>query len=764
MAQPQGHFGYQIVRIIKTSSLGVGSYGAVYRALCDELPCAAKIVHPTLFETNDPGTRKIMERFEQECQFLSGVRHPHIVQYLGVSRDPESGLPVLLMELMDSSLTRFLEKSEEPLPFHIQVDICHGIALALAYLHSNRIVHRDLSSNNVLLIGPGNRAKVTDFGMSRLADTNPRKTPMTKCPGTQAYMPPEALKDPPVYSKKLDCFSFGVLGVQTIIRQFPDPSVRFRTIDITDPRIPSGTVDVPVPEVERRQSHIDMVDPAHPLLPVALDCLKDRDRERPSAQELCNRLAALKDTPQYGESVQQGQRATTDGERVRIRELQAEAEERQRELQEKDCTIATNKRQLQEKDRTIATNKRQLQENDCTIATRESQLQEKDHTIATRERQLRQLNQQLEANKQVTADLEQRLTEKDQQIRELQQQTYDQPTAKLQVRGRSAKKRPLCLHWRKCGIAPCEMSRPSSVVDGNMAYFNPCSSKDVYSYDSEKQTWSSLPQSPQKNSCLAVVSGLLTAIGGSFWGWLGPYPTNQLFSLTGEGKWVEHLPPMPTGRKHAAAVCSGKSLVVAGGCGRTQSFHRLHTVEVMDTETLQWSTASSLPFALGNASATICQDHIYFMGPEENMSDEPRSVLACSMADLLQSCRRQSLGARLETLTLQDVWHRVADLPVRSSSCATLCGQLLAVGGSYKIKIEIQSTEYTTTTTQICYDNAIHQYNSATNSWEVISYMPTARSDTLVAVLPGNKLMVVGGYTFSRGNVCSTVEIATLHE
>jgi len=56
MAQPQGHFGYRIVRIIKTSSLGVGSYGAVYRALCDELPCAAKVIHPMLFETHDPGT------------------------------------------------------------------------------------------------------------------------------------------------------------------------------------------------------------------------------------------------------------------------------------------------------------------------------------------------------------------------------------------------------------------------------------------------------------------------------------------------------------------------------------------------------------------------------------------------------------------------------------------------------------------------------------------------------------------------------------
>ena len=627
MAQ-QGQFGYQIVRIIKTSSLGVGSYGAVYRALCDELPCAAKILHPTIFQTNDPGTRKIMERFEQECQFLSDVRHPHIVQYLGVSRDPESGLPVLLMELMDSSLTRFLEQSDEQLPFHTQVDISYCIALALAYLHSNGIVHRDLSSNNVLLIGPGNRAKVTDFGMSKLADANPHITPMTMCPGTLAYMPPEALYDAPVYTNKLDCFSFGVLDIQILTRQFPNPSPHCKIMEIDDPRFPTGQVKVPVPEVERRRSHIDLVDPAHPLLPVALDCLKDRDRGRPSAQELGNRLAALKDTPQYGESVQQGQRATTDGERLRIRELQAESQERQRQLQERDRTIATKERQLREKD--------------CTIATKE--------------RQLRQLNQQLEANEQVIADfqhkhldsdkpihdLEQRLAAKDQQIRELQQQTYDQPTAKLQVRGQSARKLPLRLRWSTCGRAPCEMATPtSSVVEGNMAYFNPLHSNNVYSYDSEKQMWSSLPQSPHRLCSLVVVSGLLTAIGG----WLGRNVTNQLFSLTSAGKWVERFPPMPTKRNGTAAVCSGKSLVVAGGLGRDHKL--LHTVEVMDTETLQWSTASSLPFALRYASATICQDCIYLLGQDSNT--EPCSVLACFMADLLQSCPPQSLGARLES-------------------------------------------------------------------------------------------------------------------
>jgi len=212
----------------------------------------------------------------------------------------------------------------------------------------------------------------------------------------------------------------------------------------------------------------------------------------------------------------------------------------------------------------------------------------------------------------------------------------------------------------------------------------------------------------------------------------------------GERKWVEHFPPMPTKRFGAAAVCSGKSLVVAGG----DSTSLLNIVEVMDTETLQWSTASSLPFALKYASGTICQDLIYLLGDDD--SKKPRSVLACSMADLLQSCQSQSLGARLKkTLTVQAVWHHVANLSVRSSSCVTLCRQLLAVGGC--------DCNFKNCAT------AIRQYNPATNSWEVISHMPTARSNPLVAVLPGNKLMVVGGYTGGRGTT-DKVEIATLQE
>ena len=158
----------------------------------------------------------------------------------------------------------------------------------------------------------------------------------------------------------------------------------------------------------------------------------------------------------------------------------------------------------------------------------------------------------------------------------------------------------------------------------------------------------------------------------------------------------------------------------------------------MDTETLQWSTASNLPFPLAYASATICQNNIYLLGYGTIYNCNPRSVLTCSMADLLQSC-----------LTPQVVWQVVAELPVRASSCTTLCGQLLAVGGCDN------RFNYCTT--------AIHRYNPATDSWEIIGHMPTARCNTLVAVLPENKLMVVGGNICQIGinSVTDIVEIAT---
>ena len=340
MATCVRELGYGAVEVYSEETLGVGSYGKVCKAKCGQLPCAVKLLHDTMFGTNDPGIRKFVEQFEQECQFLRMIKHPNIVQFLGTVRDPQSRRLALLMELMDESLTRFLERSTGPLPYHTQLDICHDVALALAYLHSNDIIHRDLSSNNVLLIGEGSRAKVTDFGMSKLISMNPRMTPLTMCPGTQAYMPPEALVNPPRYSNKLDCFSHGVLTIQIVTRQFPNPGDAHSYLE--DPKYPNERLLRQVPETQRRKKDIDLVDPNHPLLPLALHCLKDRDTERPSANELCGRLATLKGEHMYTRSVEQPRE-----QNVSVQTLQQQIRERDGELAR---ARANYQQQLREKD------------------------------------------------------------------------------------------------------------------------------------------------------------------------------------------------------------------------------------------------------------------------------------------------------------------------------------------------------------------------------------------------------------------------------
>ena len=308
MASQLKELSYGSVEIYIDDILGTGAYGKVCRAKCGQLPCAAKLLHDILFQDNDPGTHNLTMKFLQECRFLISIKHPNIVQCLGTIRDPESRRPVLLMELMDESLTKFLERSTTFVPYHIQVNICYDVALALAYLHSNDIIHRDLSSNNVLLIGSGSRAKVTDFGMSKFVDMSLQKTKLTQCPGTDVYMPPEALIKGIGYSNKLDCFSFGVLCIQIMTRNFPNPGEAGGYVE--DPKYPNGRVLIQYCEVDRRKKDIDLIKSGHPLLPMALNCLKDKDVDRPLANELCEQLATLKSEPEYLHVMEQTENGT----------------------------------------------------------------------------------------------------------------------------------------------------------------------------------------------------------------------------------------------------------------------------------------------------------------------------------------------------------------------------------------------------------------------------------------------------------------------
>ena len=138
------------------------------------------------------------------------------------------------------------------------------------------------------------------------------------------------------------------------------------------------------------------------------------------------------------------------------------------------------------------------------------------------------------------------------------------------------------------------MDRQSdAAVDGNTVYIQNSDTSNLYAYDTESEAWSQLPDCVTKNCPIAIINGWLTTLGGcSHYG-----NSNELFSLTGKdsGKssaWMKKFPPMPTKRSLMATLTTGATLIVTGGLGVSGV---LSTVEVMNTETFQWSTAADLP-------------------------------------------------------------------------------------------------------------------------------------------------------------------------
>ena len=502
-----------------------------------------------------------------------------------------------------------------------------------------------------------------------------------------------------MYTEKIDCFSFGAIIVQILTRQFPKPGDRLQEIELSHPGIRVGTVLVRVPEVECRQNHISQVDPNNSLLLIALNCLKDKDSERPSAHQLCERVADLKAQTNYRDSA--------------------------RTVQDKDEVIQQLRQQLHRANRQLEERVRQLQqENDQALREYITQLQEK-------ERQLGRVNQQLEASEQVVAqfggriaELEQQLSQRDQQLTVASSRGKEQTSFKLR--------------WRKEKRAPHAMSRwCDAVVGGNTVFFRYRGTVIVYSYDVTNNSWSQLPDCVYVNGSITIISGWLTTIGGGAFSAL----SNELYSLTGEGRWMTNFPPMPTKRNHTIAVCTGTSLIVAGGQRELKVIGNktLSVVEVMNTETYQWSTAADLCQPVYLASARVCGEQLYMLGGEKFVR-YPKSVYTCSLSALLQSCVPSPLKARFK-----NVWKQIADLPVQCSTCESFHGRLLAVGG------EMDSGKPTT---------AVYMYKSTTNSWEIISHMTIGRWNCFTAVLPDSRLLVVGGCTDSGDT--DKVEVASV--
>ena len=310
--------------------LGRGAYGRVYAVKYCGTTCAAKEIHSILVEeVGEVEMQRTVASFMRECRQCSTLRHPNVIQFLGVYYPSGAGagdvqgrirLPVMVMEMMADSLTSLVDKREK-IPVHIKFSIVHDVSLGLYYLHNHDppIVHRDLSPNNILLTAH-HVAKISDLGVAKVIKADSRKT-MTKAPGTVDFMPPESLCKSPIYGLPMDTFSFAGIVLHTFNQQWPSPSDQVQFDPKTRRR-------VALSEVERRQQYLDkLIEEAKILRPLVEECLDDDPVVRPTIAAIYERIQVSKDV--YMKESPQN-----------VITLHEEVEKKDRTIDEKDRTIS----------------------------------------------------------------------------------------------------------------------------------------------------------------------------------------------------------------------------------------------------------------------------------------------------------------------------------------------------------------------------------------------------------------------------------------
>lgn len=267
--------------------LGSGGYGEVFKGILDDGTVIA-------VKCAKLGNTKSTDQVLNEVRILSQVNHRSLVRLLGCCVDLEQPLMVYEFILNGTLFEHLRGLGRPPLPWRRRLSIAHRTAEGLAYLHFSAvppIYHRDVKSSNILLDEKLN-AKVSDFGLSRLAETDLSHV-STCAQGTLGYLDPEYYRNYQLTDKS-DVYSFGVVLLELVTSQ--------KAIDFT-----RGPDDVNLVVYVQRKAEqerlMETVDPAllqgatqveldtmKAVAFLAMGCLEERRQNRPSMKEVAEEI------------------------------------------------------------------------------------------------------------------------------------------------------------------------------------------------------------------------------------------------------------------------------------------------------------------------------------------------------------------------------------------------------------------------------------------------------------------------------------------
>src|SRR6185436_2516023 len=203
--------------------LSGGGMGTVYRGthvLMDKT-VAIKVLKPSL-----AADEKIVARFSREARAASKILHPHAISvtYFG---EGENGVVFLVMEYLSGQTLKEIVRNEGPMPVARVAEILRQVGGALDAAHAEGVVHRDLKSDNIMLLSSSGTdyAKVLDFGIAKIKEPEGSYDPGLTNPdlviGTPQYMSPEQCSQSPDIDARSDIYSLGVILYEMLVGHVP---------------------------------------------------------------------------------------------------------------------------------------------------------------------------------------------------------------------------------------------------------------------------------------------------------------------------------------------------------------------------------------------------------------------------------------------------------------------------------------------------------------------------------------------------------------